>query len=126
MCFLERPTGVVVSHGAEGLMSEKNLRTQFYRVCSIGDPLTVDQMINCRSLIKVKFLTNQVRRALGSGGCLLFDCHLTKLINLKTALFRLFQPDAQILLPILPYTDLLPPSTDPVPSYIADLPAVFF
>ena len=56
MCFDERLTAVVVSHGAEGLISEKDLRTQFYRVCSIGDPLTVDQMINCRSLIKVNFL----------------------------------------------------------------------
>ena len=53
MCFDECPAAVVVSHGAEGLISEKDLRKQFFRVCSIGDP---DIVI---SLLKVKMMTAQ-------------------------------------------------------------------
>ena len=41
----------------------------------------------CRSLIKVKFSTDKVRRALGSCGCLFV---VTMLKNLKTALFQTF------------------------------------
>ena len=41
---------------------------------------------NCRSLIKVKFSTDQVRPALGSGGC----SFVNVLKNLKTALFQTF------------------------------------
>ena len=67
----------------------------------------------CKSLIKVKFSTDQFRHALGSG-CRLIDCdHAQK--TSKLPYFRLFRPDTQILLPILPYTDLVPPSTNPVP-----------
>ena len=47
----------------------------------------------CRSLTKVKFSTDQVRPALGSGGCR----WLTMLKNLKTALFQTFSTWHRIL-----------------------------
>ena len=88
----------------------------------------------CRSMIKVKFSTDKVRRALRSaGGCLLFDwlspCSKTS----KLLYFRPFRPDIQILSalttlhrpstafyrpsttkyqPVPPYTDPAPPSTN--------------
>ena len=84
----------------------------------------------CRSMIKVKFSTDKVRRALGSaGGCLLFDwlspCSKTS----KLLYFRPFRPDIQILSALTalywPSTDFYWPSTtkyrpvtastDPVP-----------
>ena len=45
-----------------------------------------DSFCNCRSLIKVKFSTDQFRPALGSRGCRLWLCSKT----LKTALFQTF------------------------------------
>ena len=49
---------------------------------------------NCaESLLKVKFSTDQVRDPLVSGSCLLL--FVTMLKNLKTALFRPFQPNTQ-------------------------------
>ena len=70
-------------------------------------------MSNCRSLMKVKFPTDQFRLALGSCHCLM-DCHHAQKTS-KLPYFRLFQPDPQILSTLMPYTDLEPPSTDPVP-----------
>ena len=69
----------------------------------------------CRSLMKVKFSTDQVRRALGSGGCLFVVCchHAQKPEN--GPISDLFNLTPKYFLPLLPYTDLVPPSTDPVP-----------
>ena len=66
----------------------------------------------CRSLIKVKFPTDQFRPALGSC-CRLIVNHAQK--TSKLPYFRLFRPIPKYFLPLLPYTDLVPPSTDPVP-----------
>ena len=52
--------------------------------------------------------------ALGSGSCSidgLSPCSKTW----KRPYFRHFQPDTEYFLPLLPYTDLVPPSIDPVP-----------
>ena len=50
-----------------------------------------------RSLIKVKFSTDQFRPALGSCGCrLIVDCHHAQK-TYKLPYFRLFRPDTQIL-----------------------------
>ena len=51
----------------------------------------------CRSLTKVKFSTDQVRPALGSGSWLSIDGLLTMLKNLKTALFQTFSTWHRIL-----------------------------
>ena len=66
----------------------------------------------CRSLIKVKFSTDQIRPALGSCGWSIVtmlkkpqNCPISDFFNLTPKYF----------LPLLPYTDLVPPSTDPVP-----------
>ena len=67
----------------------------------------------CRSLIKVKFPTDQFRPALGSCCCSV-DCHHAQKTS-KLPYFRLFRPIPKYFLPLLPYTDLVPPSTDPVP-----------
>ena len=52
----------------------------------------------CRSLIKVKFYTDQFRPALGSCGCSIVDCRLSPWSKTwKLPYFRPFQPDNQIL-----------------------------
>ena len=88
----------------------------------------------CRSLIKVKFSTDQFRPALGSCGCSivgLMDCdHAQK--TSKLPYFRLLRPDTQLLSALTalywPSTAFywpsttkyqpVPPYTDPVPSWI--------
>ena len=72
------------------------------------------QSRNCRSLIKVKFSTDQFNPALGSGCRLSIDCyHAQKPQNCPIS--DLFNLTTKYFLPLLPYTDLVPPSTDPVP-----------
>ena len=66
---------------------------------------------NCRSLIKVKFSTDKVRRALGSGGCLFVDCHHAQKPE-NGSISDLFNLTPKHFLPSLPYTDLVPPSTN--------------
>ena len=66
----------------------------------------------CRSLIKVKFSTDQFRPALGSGCCSIVTM-LKKPQNCPISDF--FDLTPKYFLPLLPYTDLVPPSTDPVP-----------
>ena len=67
-----------------------------------------------RSLIKVKFSTDQVRRALGSGGCSFVVCHhAQKPENGPNS--DLFNLTPKYFLPLLPCSDLVPPSTEPVP-----------
>ena len=67
-----------------------------------------------RSLIKVKFSTDQVRRALGSGGCSFVVCHhAQKPENGPNS--DLFNLTPKYFLPLLHFKDLVPPSTDPVP-----------
>ena len=66
----------------------------------------------CRSLKKVKFSTDQFRPALGSGCCLIVTM-LKKPQNCPISDF--FDLTPKYFLPLLPYTDLVPPSTDPVP-----------
>ena len=87
-------------------------------------------MSNCRSLMKVKFPTDQFRLALGSCHCLM-DCHHAQKTS-KLPYFRLFRPDTQILSGFSalywPSTAFYWPSTtkyqplrshtDPVPSCI--------
>ena len=87
---------------------------------------------------EVNFFIDQVRRALGSGGCLIDWLIVTLLKNLKTALFQTFQPDIQILSALTalywPSTAFfwlstakyrpVPPSTEPVPSYIDQYPSL--
>ena len=65
---------------------------------------------------KCQFFYWSSQTALGSGGCSLFDCRLSPCSKTwKRPYFRLFQPDTEYFLPLLPYTDLVPPSTEPVP-----------
>ena len=53
--------------------------------------LGIPYVLYCRSLIKVKFSSDKVRRALGSCGCSSIDWLIvTMLKNLKTALFQTF------------------------------------
>ena len=84
----------------------------------------------CRSLIKVKFSTDQFRPALGSCCCSI-NCHHAQKTS-KLPYFRLFRPDTQILSALTalywPSTAFYWPSTtkyqpvtshtDPVPSWI--------
>ena len=89
----------------------------------------------CRSLTKVKFYTDQVRPALGSGSWLIdgwMDGLLTMLKNLKTALFQTFStwhrilsaftalywPSTAFYWPSTTKYQPVPPYTDPVPSWI--------
>ena len=67
----------------------------------------------CRSLIKVKFSTDQFRPALGSGCCFSIVTMLKKPQNCPISDF--FNLTPKYFLPLLSYTDLVPPSTDPVP-----------
>ena len=62
--------------------------------------------------MKVKFPTGQVRRALGSYGCL-FVRHHAQILE-YCPISDLFNLTPKYFLPLLPYTDLVPPSTDPV------------
>ena len=70
------------------------------------------------SLLKVKFSTDKVRRALGSGGCLLIDwlidCHHAQKPE-NGPISDLFNLTSKYFLPLLPYTYLVLPSTNPVP-----------
>ena len=73
-------------------------------------------MSNCRSLMKVKFPTDQFRLALGSCHCLM-DCHhAQKPQNCPISDF--FDLTPKYFLVFLHYTDLVPPSTDPVPPLV--------
>ena len=127
LCGQPVPVLLTISHFSVFFsFSAKKAHTWFNslpRYCSI---LFFNVFHNCRSLTKVKFSSDQVRRALGSGGCLSFV--VTMLKNLKTA----FQPDTQILSALTalywPSTAFywpsttkyqpVPPYTDPVPSWI--------
>ena len=70
----------------------------------------------CRSLIKVKFSTDQFRPALGSG-CWLIDWSIVTMLKKpqNCPISDFFDLTPKYFLPLLPYTDLLPSSTDPVP-----------
>ena len=100
--------------------------------CFEGPPLM--KFWYCRSLIKVKFPTDQFRPALGSC-CRLIVNHAQK--TSKLPYFRLFRPDNQILsaLTVLHWPCMafywpsitkyrqVPASTDPVLSYTDPLPS---
>ena len=69
----------------------------------------------CRSLMKVKFSTDQLRPALGSCGRLV-DGLLTMLKKPRNRpISDFFDLTPKYFLVFLHYTDLVPPSTDPVP-----------
>ena len=72
--------------------------------------------INCRILIKVKFPTDRFRPALGSCGWLIDRSIVTMLKKPQNCpVSDFFDLTPKYFLPLLPYTDLVPPSTDPVP-----------
>ena len=66
--------------------------------------------------MKVKFSTDQFRPALGSGGCSTIVTMLKKPQNCPISDF--FNLTPKYFLPLLPYTDPVPLSTDPVPPII--------
>ena len=74
------------------------LKPQFCLIFCISDII-----IYCRSLIKVKFFTDQVRCALGSGSCSIVDCHHAQ------------KPED---CPIATQYQQLPPYNDPIPPSI--------
>ena len=73
-------------------------------------------LLYCRSLIKVKFSTDQFRPALGSG-CWLIDWSIVTMLKKpqNCPISDFFDLTPKYFLPLLPFTDLVPPSTDPVP-----------
>ena len=68
----------------------------------------------CRSLIKVKFSTDQVRLLLDQAVLCSIDCHHAQKPE-KCPILDLFNLTPKYFLPLLPCTDLVPSSTDPVP-----------
>ena len=78
-------------------------------------PVTpVTPVTNCKSLIKVKLTTGQFRPSLGSGCCRLSIVTMLKKTQ-NCPISDFFDLTPKYFLPLMPYTDLVPPSTDPVP-----------
>ena len=79
--------------------------------------LGIPYVLYCRSLIKVKFSSDKVRRALGSCGCSSINWLIVTMLKKPEngPISDLFNLTPKYFLPLLPYTDLVPPSTDPVP-----------
>ena len=103
----------------------------YIRFCQERSGNILRKISVCRSLIKLKFSTDQVRPALGSVGCWLIGCDHPQKTS-KLPYYRLFRPDIQILSALTalywPSTAFywpsttkyqpVPPYTDPVPSCI--------
>ena len=84
-CWCERMTNAEVTAGCRLALSIYSNASSFSE--SFSSSLLSFFSGSCRSLTKIKLFTDQVRPALGSGGC---SVVVTILKNLKTALFQTF------------------------------------
>ena len=94
-----------------------NIQYLKYTIKAIHDFLFCKTKDYCRSLKRVKFSTDQSRPALGSGCCLIDWLSIVTMLKKpqNCPISDFFDLTPKYFLPLLPYTDLVPPSTDPVP-----------